>query len=283
MRSTRIIFVRNNQQGEYYKKCQVVLYQVVLYCFVVFVRASYAIIPFHSCLIWISSLNRQTIKWTGDGEQSRHILSHWNPFPMDLLVRTYAFQPWTYHRLICSHLCSYCLSHFFSDLSYFRHRPSFVAGAAVADSDQQQRAIVNTILALSASTIAAFWMSSFLSSNKRFRPVDIQNATLAGIGTAATPSPATSISSVNVYANQLTLLPTELLTLRRGGHRLYCQLSTQSLRCNHDRIYCRWGIFPENSIYHNIWWFCDFFYQGDPIDKITLLDLAAFLLNIALI
>ena len=84
-----------------------------------------------------------------------------------------------------------------------------MAGAAVADSDQQQRAIVNTILALSASTIAAFWMSSFLSSNKRFRPVDIQNATLAGIGTAATPSPATLISSVNVYANQLTLLPTD--------------------------------------------------------------------------
>jgi Ammonium Transporter Family len=64
-------------------------------------------------------------------------------------------------------------------LTYF-HRPSFVAGAAVADSDQQQRAIVNTILALSASTICAFWMSSFLSKNKRFRPVDIQNATLAG-------------------------------------------------------------------------------------------------------
>ena len=64
-------------------------------------------------------------------------------------------------------------------LTYFQ-RPSFVAGAAVADSDQQQRAIVNTILALSASTICAFWMSSFLSKNKRFRPVDIQNATLAG-------------------------------------------------------------------------------------------------------
>ena len=60
------------------------------------------------------------------------------------------------------------------------HRPSFVAGAAVADSDQQQRAIVNTILSLSASTLCAFWMSSYLSKNKRFRPVDIQNATLAG-------------------------------------------------------------------------------------------------------
>lgn len=58
--------------------------------------------------------------------------------------------------------------------------PSFVAGAAVADSLQQQRAIVNTILALAASTVAAFWGSSVLSKNGRFRPVDVQNATLAG-------------------------------------------------------------------------------------------------------
>ena len=35
--------------------------------------------------------------------------------------------------------------------------PSFVAGAAEADSDQQQRAIVNTILCLSASTVAVFF------------------------------------------------------------------------------------------------------------------------------
>lgn len=58
--------------------------------------------------------------------------------------------------------------------------PSFVAGAAEADSEQQQRAIVNTIMALSASTVTTFWMSSLLTHNKRFRPVDIQNATLAG-------------------------------------------------------------------------------------------------------
>jgi len=58
--------------------------------------------------------------------------------------------------------------------------PSFVAGAADADSLQQQRAIVNTILSLAASTVAAFWMSSLLSKNGRFRPVDVQNATLAG-------------------------------------------------------------------------------------------------------
>lgn len=58
--------------------------------------------------------------------------------------------------------------------------PSFVAGAAVADSEQQQYAIVNTILSLSASTVATFFLSTLLSKNGRMRPVDIQNATLAG-------------------------------------------------------------------------------------------------------
>ncbi len=60
--------------------------------------------------------------------------------------------------------------------------PSFVGGGAVADSAAQNRAILNTILALSASTIAAFACSSIFSthSSKVFRPVDIQNATLAG-------------------------------------------------------------------------------------------------------
>lgn len=58
--------------------------------------------------------------------------------------------------------------------------PSFVAGAANIDEMQQQRAIVNTILALSSSTVAAFWLSSVFSRDGRFRPVDLQNATLAG-------------------------------------------------------------------------------------------------------
>lgn len=59
--------------------------------------------------------------------------------------------------------------------------PSFVGGAAVADSEQQQRALVNTILSLSASTVAAFLFSSLFSAEDwKFRPVDIQNATLAG-------------------------------------------------------------------------------------------------------
>jgi len=60
--------------------------------------------------------------------------------------------------------------------------PSFVAGAAQADSDGQERAFVHTILALSASTIATFFANTALlpDHDKKFRPVDIQNATLAG-------------------------------------------------------------------------------------------------------
>jgi len=58
--------------------------------------------------------------------------------------------------------------------------PSFVAGAAAPGSAQQQMGIVNTILALSSSTIAAFIFSSFYDAKGKLRPVDIQNATLAG-------------------------------------------------------------------------------------------------------
>jgi ammonium transporter Rh len=58
--------------------------------------------------------------------------------------------------------------------------PSFVGGGATADSVQQQRCIVNTILALSASTVSTFYLSSQMTHSYVFRPVDIQNATLAG-------------------------------------------------------------------------------------------------------
>jgi len=58
--------------------------------------------------------------------------------------------------------------------------PSFVAGAAEADSNEQARALVNTILSLSGSAVSTFFMSSILEPGRKFRPVDIQNATLAG-------------------------------------------------------------------------------------------------------
>jgi ammonium transporter Rh len=58
--------------------------------------------------------------------------------------------------------------------------PSFNGGALEPDSEPQQRAVVNTILALSACTVTTFWVSCILSTNWKFRPVDLQNATLSG-------------------------------------------------------------------------------------------------------
>ena len=58
--------------------------------------------------------------------------------------------------------------------------PSFNGGALIPDSHGQQRAIGGTLVALAAATIGAYFTSSFLSSSWKIRPVDIQNATLAG-------------------------------------------------------------------------------------------------------
>ena len=80
--------------------------------------------------------------------------------------------------------------------------PSFVAGADTADSASQHRAIVHTILALASSTVCAFATSMLLSADKKFRPVDIQNSTLAG-GVA-----------IGVIAN-LTLAPIDAILV--GG------------------------------------------------------------------
>jgi len=76
--------------------------------------------------------------------------------------------------------------------------PSFVGGYLDAGSNAQQRAITATVLALVGSTSAAFAASPFYSSDGRFRPADIQNATLAGgvaIGAIAnlTLSPFTAL------------------------------------------------------------------------------------------
>lgn len=78
--------------------------------------------------------------------------------------------------------------------------PSFVAGADTADSESQHRAIVHTILALSSSTVCAFSATMILNNNNKFRPVDIQNATLAG-GVA-----------IGVVAN-LTLAPIDAILI----------------------------------------------------------------------
>merc|ERR1719231_958068 len=56
--------------------------------------------------------------------------------------------------------------------------PSF--NGALAAGDQQHRVIINTVIALTGSCVAAFVMSAFMRHDKKFDMVDIQNATLAG-------------------------------------------------------------------------------------------------------
>lgn len=65
-------------------------------------------------------------------------------------------------------------------LFLFIYWPSFNGGELAANSEQQQRAVVGTILSLCAATVGTFFASSYLNTTSKFRPVDIQNATLAG-------------------------------------------------------------------------------------------------------
>jgi ammonium transporter Rh len=58
--------------------------------------------------------------------------------------------------------------------------PSFNAGVLEPDSPGQQRGVINTIIALVGSAVAAFTTSTLLSQSSKFRPIDIQNATVAG-------------------------------------------------------------------------------------------------------
>jgi len=56
--------------------------------------------------------------------------------------------------------------------------PSF--NAALASGEAQHRVVINTVLSLSASCIAAFFMSAVTRKNRKFDMVAIQNATLVG-------------------------------------------------------------------------------------------------------
>ncbi|XP_050449446.1 ammonium transporter Rh type A isoform X1 [Cataglyphis hispanica] len=64
--------------------------------------------------------------------------------------------------------------------------PSF--NSAALKGDDQQRAIINTLLSISASCVIAFAVSAVVSKDNKFNMVHVQNSTLAGgvaIGTAA--------------------------------------------------------------------------------------------------
>jgi len=64
--------------------------------------------------------------------------------------------------------------------------PSF--NAALAPGDDQQRAVINTYLALASCCVTTFVVSSLLDNKNKFDMVHIQNATLAGgvaVGTSA--------------------------------------------------------------------------------------------------
>jgi len=64
--------------------------------------------------------------------------------------------------------------------------PSF--NSATLTGDDQQRAIINTLLSISASCVITFAVSALVSKDNKFNMVHVQNSTLAGgvaIGTAA--------------------------------------------------------------------------------------------------
>jgi ammonium transporter Rh len=57
--------------------------------------------------------------------------------------------------------------------------PSFVGATETANDETEMRCLINTVLALLGSTVAAFWASHYLGGGK-LDPVHIANSTLAG-------------------------------------------------------------------------------------------------------
>jgi ammonium transporter Rh len=58
--------------------------------------------------------------------------------------------------------------------------PSFVAGAIPSGTVESELALTQTVLSLLGSTVVTFALSVILDETNKLRPVDIQNATLAG-------------------------------------------------------------------------------------------------------
>jgi len=115
---------------------------------------------------------------------------------------------------------------FVGTLFLFIYWPSFNGGELPSNSHAQQRAVINTILSLLAGSVGTFVMSSLLNSSAKFRPVDIQNATLAGgvaIGTACSLNLRPSDSMIiGLVAGMLSTFGfarlTPLLEARIGLH-----------------------------------------------------------------
>ena len=98
----------------------------------------------------------------------------------------------------------------FSQVVLWVYWPSFVAGATPAGTPDAELQLVQTILSLAGATVTTFALSSFLHEEGKLRPVDVQNATLAGgvsIGIlAGTPLTAAGAMLVGSLAGALSTL-----------------------------------------------------------------------------